>query len=238
LTATVLRDMGLELMAIAGQSVVLCSIGLALLAPALVRVSIAVLAGPVQAITGLSGYLSVLNLRQRTNQMAGALVPIVLFTGIATGTLYLQGIENAMLAQSGTLKSAIAKNIEMGNLVVVSMIALFAAIMLVNTLIAATAHRRQEFGQQRLAGATPAQVLGMVSVESVVLTATGILFGSLAAIPAITTYSHARTDSVVPETTVGIYLAVVAIAVVLAMASSIGAARKAISTPAIQTLAA
>ena len=64
------------------------------------------------------------------------------------------------------------------------MIALFAAIMLVNTLIAATTYRRREFGQQRLAGATRGQVLRMVGVEGVVLAVTGVLFGALASLAA------------------------------------------------------
>lgn len=238
LTATVFSDLDLEKMGIAGQSVVFTSIGFALLAPALVRMSIAVLAKPVERFAGLSGYLTILNLRQRTEQLAGALVPIILFTGIAAGTLYLQGVENSAVAASGIAKTTEAKNIEMGNMVVVSMIALFAAIMLVNTLIAATVHRRREFAQHRLAGSTPPQVLSMVSVESVVLTLTGVVFGTLAAAPGVIAYSLARSDTLAPDASAGIYLGVVGVAAMLAITSTVGAARQVIRTPAVHSLAA
>jgi hypothetical protein len=70
-------------------------------------------------------------------------------------------------------KGADERSIETLNFVVVGMIAVFAAIMPVNTLVAATIQRRREFGRHRLVGSTPPQVLGMVSVEGAVLTAVG-----------------------------------------------------------------
>jgi hypothetical protein len=66
----------------------------------------AVLAGPLQRVTGVSGYLTVLNARQRTGQLATALMPIIVLTGIATGTLYMQSIENRATAAAGLAKSA------------------------------------------------------------------------------------------------------------------------------------
>jgi putative ABC transport system permease protein len=236
LTAVVVEDMGLEGMAVAGQAAIMSAIGLAVLAPALGRAGIAVLAVPVRALAGVSGYLTVLNIRQRGNQMGGVLVPIILFTGIATGTLYMQGIENSVTA--GTVKNTDQQSVETVNFVVVGMIAVFAAIMLVNTLVAATIHRRREFGQHRLIGSTPPQLLGMVGVEGAVLTAIGVLFGSLASAAAIVPYSIARTGSVLPDTTIGIYLAIVAIAAVLTFAASLGAATKAMRTPAVRAVAA
>ncbi|HEY0451121.1 FtsX-like permease family protein [Actinophytocola sp.] len=238
LTATVLKDMGLEGMAVAGQAVILSAIGLAVLAPALGRAGIAVLAPALRRLTGVSGYLTVLNIRLRGRQVAGALVPIILFTGIATGTLYLQSIENSAVAASGAGKSADYQNVETLNFVVVGMIAVFAAIMLINTLVAATFHRRREFGQQRLVGSTPPQVLGMVGVEGAVLTAVGVLFGTLASAAAIVPYSIARTGSALPDATIGIYLGIVSTAVVLTFAASLGAAGRAIRTPAVQAVAA
>ena len=238
-TATVLSDTdNIEVMAVAGQAVILSAIGFAVLAPALARAAIAVLAAPLRLVTGVSGYLTVLNVRQRGQQVAGALVPIILFTGIATGTLYLQSIENSAVAASGLVKNADHRNVETLNFVVVSMIAVFAAIMLINTLVAATIHRRREFGQHRLVGSTPPQVLGMVSVEGAVLSVTGVLFGSIAAVIAIVPYSMARTGKVLPDTTIGLYLGIVAAATMLTFAASLGAAGRAIRTPAIQAVTA
>ena len=109
--------------------------------------------------------------------------------------------------------------------------------MLVNTLIAATTYRRQEFGQQRLAGATPRQVLRMVGVESAVLTITGVLFGSLASLATIVPYSIARTGSVLPDAPVAIYLGDRGGGGALTLAASLGAARRAIRTPAARAVA-
>jgi putative ABC transport system permease protein len=234
LTATAGRDWGLEGMAVAGQAVILSSIGLAVLSPALARAAVAVAGGPLRVLTGVGGYLTVLHVRQRTRQFADGLIAVILFTGIATGTLYVQAIENSA---TGIAKSLDHKSVETLNFVVVGMIALFAAVMLVNNLVAAIIHRRAEFGQQRLVGSTPPQVLGMVSVEGVLLALVGILLGSVAAVAAIVPYSIARTGSAMPNESILIYVAIVSIAAFLTMATSLGAARRAISTPAIQAVA-
>lgn len=236
LTVTVFKDWGLEVMAIAGQGAILSSIGLAVLSPALVRAAVAVVGGPLKSLTGVGGYLTVLHVRQRTRQFADGLIAVILFTGFATGILYLQAIENSAVKAAGTLKSLEHKSVETLNFVVVGMIALFAAVMLVNTVVAAIIHRRAEFGQQRLAGSTPPQVLGMVSVEGVLLSLVGILFGSLAAVASIVPYSIVRTGSAVPHEGILIYVAIVSIAAFLTLAASLGAARRAISTPAIQAV--
>ncbi|MBN6038107.1 FtsX-like permease family protein [Amycolatopsis sp. 195334CR] len=232
LTATVFKDGGLEVMAVAGQAVILSSIGLAVLSPALARAVLAVVGTPVRTLTGVGGYLTVLTVRQRTRQFADGLIAVILFTGIATGTLYLQAIENS----ANVVRAPEHQSIETLNFVVVGMIALFAAVMVINTLAAAITHRRAEFGTQRLAGSTPPQVLGMVSVEGTLLAVTGILFGSLAAVAAIVPYSILRTGSVIPDQSPLIYGVIVAIAALLTLGTVLGAARRAIRIPAIQAV--
>jgi ABC-type antimicrobial peptide transport system permease subunit len=233
-TIVLFHGKGIDAMQTAGQGSICAAIGFALLAPALVRRIATRLAGRVEA-TGTSGYLAALNVRQRTQQMASALMPIILFTGIALGTLYMQSIENGAPAGTSGETVAGAKNVETLNFVIVGMIAVFAAIMLVNTLVAATTYRRQEFAQLRLAGSTPPQVRRMVALESLVLLATGVLFGTLAALFTVVPYNIARTDSVLPSG-VGIYVGVVAAAVVLTLAASLGAARRAVRTPAVEAV--
>lgn len=137
-TATVLDGRDLASMAVGGQGAILAAAGFALLAPALLRGAAAALRAPLRRYTGAGGYLTAHNLRERAREMGGVLVPILLFTGIATGTLYMQDIENA----SGTPKPEIAGSIELLNYVVIGMITLFAALMVVNTVVAATVHRR------------------------------------------------------------------------------------------------
>ncbi|MBE1577139.1 FtsX-like permease family protein [Amycolatopsis roodepoortensis] len=228
-TMTVFTGTEPALMAIGGQGAILAAIGLALLSPVLLGPIAAALAAPLRR-AGVSGHLTVAHLRVRSRQMAGVLVPIILFTGIATGTLYMQAIENAAV----TAPAGIAGSIETLNYVVVGMIALFAAVMLVNTVVAAIIGRRREFGQQRLIGSTPSQVLRLVGTEGTVLVVVGVLFGSLAAAVTVIPYSVARTGGPVPDATIGVYLAIVAVAVALTLGSHLGAAVKAMRTPAIQ----
>lgn len=140
---------GIDAMQTAGQASLFAAIGFALLAPVLVRAVTARLGAPFGR-AGVGGYLAAVNVRQRGRQTASVLMPVILFIA-TTGTLYMQSIEHAAPAVAGTsITAGEAKNLETLNYVVVGMIAAFAAIMLVNTLVAATTHRRQEFGQLRL----------------------------------------------------------------------------------------
>ncbi|MPZ80738.1 MAG: FtsX-like permease family protein [Actinophytocola sp.] len=80
----------------AGPSVLLWAIGLALIAPGVTRVMLAVLRWPVRAVTGTAGYLATLNARTRTVRMAAVVTPIMLATGIATANIYLQTTQVAV----------------------------------------------------------------------------------------------------------------------------------------------
>jgi putative ABC transport system permease protein len=236
-TATVMRGKGIDSMATAGQASLHTAIGLALLAPMLVRTIAGRLSGPLER-AGAGGYVTAINVRQRTQLMASALIPIILLTA-TSGALYMQSIENAAPPVASTSTTAAeAENIETLNFVVVGMIAAFAAIMLINTLVAATTKRRQELAQLRLAGATPPQLLRMVSLESIVLLITGVAFGTIAAIFTVVPYNIARTGSLVPDTTIATYLGVVGAAAILALASSLIPALRAIRAPAVETIAA
>lgn len=237
-TATVSREEGYESMQTAGQASIWASIGFALLAPVLLRAIITVLGHPLAQMTGAGSYLALLNLRQRSHQMASIAMPIILFTGLATGTLYMQDIENSVTSVEGVAKSTIQKNIETLNYVFVGMIVLFAAIMLINTLVAATTYRSREFGQQRLAGSTPPQMLSMVVVESIVLAVTGVLFGSIASLVTVVPFSIARTGSPVPDSPAGIYLGIVAVAVIITIVPTLTTTRRVIRTSAVEAVAA
>lgn len=153
------------LMAAPAYGAILLSVGFALLSPALLRALLDRAEPLLTALTGASGYLTVRNMRQRAEQLSGVLMPLILFTGMATTTLCMQAAENDAIKSSGLAESVEDKNLETLNFVVVGIIVVFACVMLVNTLYAATSYRVREFGQQRLAGATPGQVLGTVAVE-------------------------------------------------------------------------
>ena len=238
ITAIVFRGEGYDAMQTAGQASIWASIGFAFLAPALVRTVTAILARPSSSMTGASRYLAVVNLRQRSHQMASVVMPIILFTGISTGTLYMQSIENTTTATAGGVKSVEQQNIETLNYVVVGMIVLFAAIMLINTLIAATTYRGREFGQLRLIGSTPRQVFSMVTFETIVLCVTGVLFGSIASLATVVPYSIARTSLVVPDSPIAIYLGIVTFAGAITLICSLTTTQRVIRAPAVEAVAA
>ncbi|MBO0514589.1 FtsX-like permease family protein [Streptomyces beijiangensis] len=223
-------------MAPAAYGSILIAVGLAVFSPGLLQVLLAVLERPLTALCGASGYLAVLNMRRKAGELAGILMPLILFIGISTATLYMQAVESDKIKASGLTKSVEDKNLETLNLVVVGIIVVFACIMLINSLYAATSYRSREFGQQRLAGATPGQVLGMVGCEGLVLTVTGVLFGSLSGIAGIVAFTSVRTDSVLPHQGTGIWLGIAAIAAVVTLGTSLGTAGRVLRTSAVEAV--
>lgn len=236
LTATVMRDKGMDAMQTAGQAGIWFTIGTALLSPWLLRLAGTLLATPLRLLAGAAGELAAVNVRQRAAEMSGAVMPVVLFTGITTATVTMQAIDDD--ASAGLLRDEVARSVQTLNYVVVGMIALFVAIMLVNTLLAATGHRRAEFARQRLAGATPAQVLGMVVAESVLLTATGVLAGTVASAMTIVPFGFARIGDALPPVSGVAYAVIVGVTVVLTFATVVGAARRAVAVRAVEAAGA
>ncbi|MGV9362841.1 FtsX-like permease family protein [Amycolatopsis sp. NPDC003731] len=125
-----------------------------------------------------------------------------------------------LVGDRGTLIAAHAKGNEVGawvNYLLVGMILAYTVISVVNTLVTATARRRREFGVQRLSGFTRGQVLRMAGVEGGLIATIAVLLGTLVAAGAIVPFCLVVTGSVLPSGPVAIYLAVLAIAVVLAL---------------------
>ncbi|CAL9567111.1 hypothetical protein SUDANB58_04761 [Streptomyces sp. enrichment culture] len=91
----------------AGPACIMWAIGLALLAPGFTKAIVWLLQGPMRALTGLTGYMAVLNARAHTIRLASTITPIILLTGVATGTLYMQQIEDASnrAAHNGVLRT-------------------------------------------------------------------------------------------------------------------------------------
>ncbi|KOG41729.1 FtsX-like permease family protein [Streptomyces resistomycificus] len=220
------------LMAAPAYGAILLSVGFALLSPRLLK-------GVLERLplSGGSGWLAVRNLRHRADGLAGILVSLILFTAVATATLYMQAVESDAVEASGLTRSVDAKNLETLNFTVVGIIVVFVCVMLVNTLYAATTYRSREFGQQRLAGATPGQVLGTVGAEGLILTVTGLAFGTLAALAGIIPFTLVRTDSVLPGQGLGIWLAVVSVAAAATLGTSLLTARRVLRTPAVGAVA-
>ena len=228
------------MMAAPGYGAILLAVGFSFLAPSLLSFLLGVLARPFTALTGASGYLTVHNMRRRASQLSAVLMPLILFIGIACATLYMQAIGTDAVAASGISPTGEDKSVETLNFVVVGIVVLFSCIMLVNSLYAATTYRTREFGQQRLAGATSGRILGMIGLESVILTVTGVFFATVAAIAGIVPYSIARTGTTVPDQDLGIWLLVVGIGAAATIVTSVGTAYRGLRTPAVEavTLAA
>ncbi|MEV0090002.1 FtsX-like permease family protein [Streptomyces sp. NPDC050738] len=223
-------------MAPAAYGSILLAVGFAVFAPTLLRATLGVLERPMTALAGASGYLAAVNLRRKAGELSGILMPLILFIGMATATLYMQAVESDAIKASGLKKSVEDKNLETLNLVVVGIIVVFACIMLINSLYAATSYRASEFGRQRLAGATPGQVLGMVGCESLVLTVTGVLFGTLSGLAGIVAFTSVRTDEMIPDQGLGIWLAVVAIGAAATLVTSLRTARRVLRAPAVEAV--
>jgi putative ABC transport system permease protein len=72
----------------------------------------------------------------------------------------------------------------LATIAVLGMALVYTAIAIANTLVMATGDRRQELATLRLSGATPGQVLRMIGVEAVLVTAIGVLLAG--AVTAVT----------------------------------------------------
>ncbi|OEJ25770.1 transporter [Streptomyces agglomeratus] len=224
-------------MAPAAYGAILLAAGFAVFSPVLLGTVLGRLSRPIEALAGAGGYLAVHTMRRRVAELSGVLMPLILFTGMATATLYIQAVETDAIKASGLTKSVEDKNLETLNLVVVGIIVVFSCVMLVNSLYAATSYRRGEFGRQRLTGATPGQVLAMVGCEGGVLTVTGVFLGSAAGLAGIVPFTSVRTGGILPGQGLGIWFGIVAVASAATLVTSLGTACRALRTPAVAAVA-
>ncbi|MFI7504821.1 FtsX-like permease family protein [Streptomyces sp. NPDC049687] len=225
------------LMAPAAYGAIVLSAGFALVSPSLLRFLLGRFEPTLTAFAGASSYLAVHIMRQRAAQLAGVLMPLVLFTGMATATLYIQAVESDALKASGVTKSYEDKTLETLNFVVVGIIVVFSCLMLINSLYADTSYRSREFGQHRLAGATDGQVLGTLALEALALTVIGVFFGTVAGVAGILSFSKVRTDVLVPDQGLGIWLAIVGLATGATLLTSVGTAVRMLRVPAVSAVA-
>ncbi|MGW4992764.1 FtsX-like permease family protein [Streptomyces mirabilis] len=106
------------------------------------------------------------------------------------------------------------------NYLAMGLVLAFTAIAVVNTLAMSVSERVREFALLRLAGATRRQVLGMLRTEalSVLLLATAL--GSGIALAVLTAFSVGMTGEAAPAGTPLVYVAVVALAGLLALVAT------------------
>lgn len=123
------------------------------------------------------------------------------------------------------------------NYLLVGMIVAYTAISVVNTLVLATARRRREFALLRLTGSTKAQVLGIMTMEGVLVAVIGIVLGTAVSTTTLVPFSVAAGDSLLPSGPPWIYLAVVGTAAVLALAATLLPTWQALRSPPAEAAA-
>ncbi|RHW27744.1 ABC transporter permease [Nocardioides immobilis] len=206
----------------AGASSILVGVGLALFAPVLLRL----MSAPARTALGrsASGHLASYNVARRSHLLASVLAPVIVLTSSAIGTLMLVGIDGRTL--EGTVEGA--ETINLLNNVVVGMIALFAAIMVVNAIAAAISHRRSELRRLWLVGATPAEVERSVVTEAAIVAAVGVLVGAVASLATIMPFAIARDEGPVPDGQLWLPPLLVVGVVALTLTAARGAVRPAL----------
>ncbi len=208
-------------MSTSGSSSILVGVGLAVLAPVLLRWG----ATPVRLLAGTSAtaHLASYNTARRAHLLAGVLAPVIVLTSAAVGTLMVVDIDRRTLPGG----NGDSDTINLLNNVVVGMLSLFAAIMVVNAFVATIAHRREELHRLRMLGATSRQVRGAVVAEAGVVAVVGVVLGTLAALTTVVPFAVARHEGVVPDGGLWLVPAVIAAVVVLTLGSARGAVRSA-----------
>jgi putative ABC transport system permease protein len=207
-----------DAMATSGSASLLVGMGLALLAPVLLRW----LSRPAALLRGPSGHLAAYATSRRAHLLAGVLAPVVVLTAGAVGTLMLVGTDGRTVDSSGYANPE-ADTINLLNNVVVGMISLFAAIMVVNSFAAVISHRRAELQRLWLLGATPTQIERSIVVEAAIVAVVGVVLGLVASLATIVPFGLARDEGVVPDGQLWLPPLVVVGVVALTLAAARGA---------------
>jgi putative ABC transport system permease protein len=226
LTLTVMADSSdpYAPMQTSGSACIVVGVGLATLGPWLMQYSSQLL-GAVLRRGGVSGYLAASNAARRGHLMAGVLGPVVVFTAATVGVLMMVGIDGRTLDAIAPDKQE-SQTITTLNYVVTGMIALFAALMVMNSLAAVIGNRRTEFAQLQLAGATSEQIRHAVRAESLIVGGVGLVLGLLASMATVVPYSVVRDEGVLPDGQLWLPAVVAVAAIAITVVGATAAARR------------
>jgi len=194
ITVTAHQDDPYAAMSTSGSSSILVGVGLATLSPVLLRWASRVVA-PAVGRTGVVGWLAAYNTTRRSQLLGGVLAPVIVLTAGAVGVLMLVGIDHRTIGADAPE----GETINLLNNVVTGMIALFAAVMVVNAFAAVVAGRRAELQRLRLLGATPTQVERSVLAEAAIVAGIGVALGLVASLATIVPFAVARDEGIVPD---------------------------------------
>lgn len=222
-------------MQMCGSASIVVAVGLAAMAPAILRSAAGVLQ-PLVALFGAPGHLAGHNASRRAQVLAGVLGPVLVMTATTVTTLMAAGIDGRTLSALTTDRQE-QKAVTMLNYVVTGMIGVFAAIMMVNAIFAVIGQRKLEFRRLHLVGATPQQVRSSVLVEAAVIAAVGILLGVVCSVVTVLPYSVVRGEGVVPDGQLWVPALVAVVAAGLTLGGSAVAVRRAMAAGARLSLA-
>lgn len=206
-----------------GSASIVVGVGLATLAPVLLRL----LATPLRPLLSGSGsgHLAGENTTRRAHLLAGTLAPIIVFVSTAVGTLLMIGIDDRTLTAARD-PEGVGDTITMINFVVIGMICLFAAIMTVNAAVSVVAHRRPELDRLWRLGATAGQLRNSSLLEAAVVAGVGILLGLLGSTATAVPYSIVRHEGIVPNGQLWLPPLVAVVAAALTVGATWGAQRR------------
>lgn len=196
-----------------GDASILAGVGVALLGIPILRTIAAGL--DRWARRRAASHLAVQVARQRTSILTPVFGPAVVFVAATVGTLHLAAIDNRTRFVPPGMSPAVVDMISLLNLVVVGMIAGFAALMLVNAQSAATYDRAPEFTRLHLLGATRGQIRRALLGEGLLVGLAAGVLGTLAALTTVVSFSIARDEGVLPNGQLWLAAAVTAICLLL-----------------------
>ena len=221
ITVTAHQDDPYAAMSTSGSSSILVGVGLAVLSPVLLRWAATLLA-PVVGRSGVVGWLAAYNTSRRSQLLGGVLAPVIGLTAGSVGVLMLVGIDHRTIGAGHPE----GDTINLLNNVITGMIALFAAVMVVNAFAAVTAGRRAELERLRLLGATSPQVERSVLAEAAIVAGIGVVLGLVASLATVVPFAVARHEGVVPDGQLWLPPLLVAGTVLLTLLSARSAVRR------------
>ena len=113
---------------------------------------------------------------------------------------------------------------------VVSVILAYAAMSLVNSLVAALGGRRRELTLLRLAGATRRQVRRMLEAEALLVAAVGAIAGTAVAVAGLIPLSVATSGSPLPSGPVWVFVALLVLVAALVLLPTLAVSRTMLRT--------
>lgn len=158
-------------------------------------------------------------------------------TGREQLTAALRGFPGVGVLSARDADAARAEQQQAGaeiNLLAMGLVLAFTAIAVVNTLAMSTSERLREFAMLRLAGAKRRQVLRMLRTEALAVLLIGAVLGSGISLAVLTAFSVGMTGAAAPAVLPVVYVSVLGVAGLLALAATALPGRVALRVPPVE----